>query len=109
MRPGPRLFHRETAIRAKRAPNKAAQAGLGIEVFLARGFSLEGDLAYNYAKISNATFAGSAADPGSSNGNGTVDYSGVVAKLAFNIYQKNRRIEISLIDRSLVDGACAKP
>jgi len=62
------------------------QAGLGLEVYLARGFSLEGDLAYNYAKISNATFAGSSADPGSSNSNGTVDYSGVVAKLAFNIY-----------------------
>ena len=62
------------------------QVGLGAEVYLARGFSLEGDLAYNYAKISNATFAGSSADPGSSNSNGTVDYSGVVAKLAFNIY-----------------------
>jgi hypothetical protein len=62
------------------------QAGLGLEVFLARGFSLEGDLAYNYAKIDNATFAGSAAAPGSTNSNGTVDYSGLVAKLAFNIY-----------------------
>jgi hypothetical protein len=62
------------------------QAGLGLEVFLARGFSLEGDLAYNYAKIDNATFAGSAAAPGSTNSNGTVDYSGLVAKVAFNIY-----------------------
>ena len=62
------------------------QVGLGAEVFLARGFSLEADVAYNYAKISNATFAGSAADPGSVNSNGTVDYSGIVAKLAFNIY-----------------------
>jgi hypothetical protein len=62
------------------------QVGLGMEVFLARGFSLEGDLAYNYAKIDNATFAGSPAAPGSTNSNGTVDYSGMVAKLAFNIY-----------------------
>ena len=62
------------------------QVGVGAEVFLARGFSLEGDLAYNYAKIDNATFAGSAAAPGSTNSNGTVDYSGLVAKLAFNIY-----------------------
>jgi hypothetical protein len=62
------------------------QVGLGLEVFLARGFSLEGDLAYNYAKIDNATFAGSPAAPGSTNSNGTVDYSGLVAKLAFNIY-----------------------
>jgi len=60
------------------------QAGVGAEVFLARGFSLEADLAYNYAKIDNATFAGSPAAPGSSGG--TVDYSGLVAKLAFNIY-----------------------
>lgn len=62
------------------------QAGLGAEVFLAHGFSLEGDLAYNYAVINNATFAGSAADPASINSNGTVDYSGLVAKAAFNIY-----------------------
>jgi len=62
------------------------QVGLGAEVFLARGFSLEADLAYNYSKIDNATFAGSAADPGSTDKNGTVDYSGLVAKVAFNIY-----------------------
>jgi hypothetical protein len=47
---------------------------------------LEADLAYNVARISDATFAGSAADPGSYNTNGTVDYSGLVAKAAFNIY-----------------------
>jgi len=62
------------------------QVGLGVEAFLANGFSLEADLAYDYAKIANATFAGSAADPGSTGSNGVVDYSGLVAKLAFNIY-----------------------
>jgi hypothetical protein len=62
------------------------QAGLGLEVFLNRGFSLEGDLAYNHARIDNATFAGSSADPGSTNRNDSVDYSGVVAKVALNIY-----------------------
>lgn len=62
------------------------QAGLGAEVFLAPRFSLEGDLAYNYAQLNNVTFAGSPADPGSVNQNGTVDYSGLLAKVAFNIY-----------------------
>jgi hypothetical protein len=62
------------------------QVGAGAEVFLARGFSLEGSLAYNYAKINGATFAGPPADPGSTNSQGTVDYSGLVAKVAFNIY-----------------------
>lgn len=62
------------------------QVGLGLEVFLARGFSLEADLAYNYAKIYGATFAGSSADPGTVQTNGVVDYSGIVAKVAFNIY-----------------------
>jgi hypothetical protein len=62
------------------------QAGLGLEVFLNRGFSLEGDLAYDHARIDNATFAGSSADPGSTNKNGSVDYSGLVAKVALNIY-----------------------
>jgi hypothetical protein len=62
------------------------QVGLGLEVFLAEGFSLEADLAYNYAKIYGATFAGSQADPGTTQSNGTVDYSGLVAKVAFNIY-----------------------
>jgi hypothetical protein len=62
------------------------QAGLGAELFLASSFSLQADLAYNYAKINNATFAGSTADPGSTDRNGAVDYSGLVAKLALNIY-----------------------
>jgi hypothetical protein len=62
------------------------QVGAGAELFLSEGFSFEADLAYNYAKIDNATFAGSTAAPGSTNSNGTVDYSGVVGKIAFNIY-----------------------
>lgn len=62
------------------------QAGLGAEVFLSPGFSLQADLAYNYALISNATFAGGPADPSSVNRGGTVDYSGMMAKVAFNIY-----------------------
>jgi hypothetical protein len=62
------------------------QVGAGAEVFLGRNFSLEADLAYDYAKIDNATFAGSSADPGSTNKDGTVDYSGLVAKVALNLY-----------------------
>jgi hypothetical protein len=62
------------------------QAGVGAELFLGRTFSLEADLAYDYAKIYNATFAGSTADPGSTNRDGTVDYSGLVAKVGLNLY-----------------------
>ena len=63
-----------------------AQLGLGLEWFLARGFSLETDLAYNFAKINGANFAGSPADTATSPSQGVVDYSGLVAKLAFTLY-----------------------
>jgi hypothetical protein len=62
------------------------QVGLGAEVFLNRGFSLEGNLAYNYANIGNADFTAPLVDPGTTNFNASVDYSGLVAKLALNIY-----------------------
>jgi hypothetical protein len=62
------------------------QVGSGLEIFLARGFSVEGDVAYNYARINGATFAGSPNDPNSTSSNGTVDYSGLVGKLAFTVY-----------------------
>ncbi|MES2202698.1 MAG: hypothetical protein V4498_10635 [candidate division FCPU426 bacterium] len=63
-----------------------AQVGAGAELFLGRGFSIETDLAYNFARIDGATFAGAPADPNSTSSNGTVDYSGVTAKVAFTIY-----------------------
>lgn len=62
------------------------QFGAGVEFNLARGFSLETDLAYNFARIDGATFTGAPADPGTANSNGSVDYSGLVAKVAFTIY-----------------------
>lgn len=63
-----------------------AQLGGGIELFLAKGLALEADLAYNYAAINGATFAGAPADPNSRSSTGVVDYSGLVAKLALNIF-----------------------
>jgi hypothetical protein len=56
---------------------------LGLELFLGRRFSLEGDLAYNFARINSATFAGSPADPESHD---AVDYSGMVAKIGVTFY-----------------------
>ena len=69
-----------------RGTGSGGQAGLGLELNLSPGFSLETDLDYNFAKISGATFTGAPADPGSVERDGTVDYSGIVAKIAFNIY-----------------------
>jgi hypothetical protein len=63
-----------------------AQFGAGLEVNLSRGFSLEADLCYNFATIYGATFAGPPSQANSPSSNGTVDYSGLVAKVAFNIY-----------------------
>jgi hypothetical protein len=63
-----------------------AQIGAGAEFFLSKGFSLEATLAYNLARINGATFAGSPADPSTVNMLGVVDYSGLVAKVAFTIY-----------------------
>jgi hypothetical protein len=63
-----------------------AQLGLGAEFFLARGFSIETDLAYNFAKINGATFAGSPSDTSEVSSSGVVDYSGMVAKLAVTFY-----------------------
>jgi hypothetical protein len=62
------------------------QAGLGAELFLMPSFSIGAELGYNYAKIEGATFAGGPADPGSFNTNGTVDYSGVMAKVVATVY-----------------------
>lgn len=63
-----------------------AQGGLGLELFLGRRFSVEGNLVYNFARIDGATFAGAPADPGSVSSSGVVDYSGLAAKLAFTIF-----------------------
>lgn len=62
------------------------QAGLGAELFLVPSLSVGAELGYNYAKIEGATFAGGPADPGSVNRTGTVDYSGVMAKVAVTLY-----------------------
>lgn len=63
-----------------------AQVGLGLEFPLGRRFSVETDLGYNLARINGATFAGAPSDPNSTNSNGTVDYSGLVAKVGFTFY-----------------------
>jgi hypothetical protein len=63
-----------------------AQVGLGLEFPLGRNFSLETDLGYNLARIYGATFAGAPSDPNSTNGSGTVDYSGLVAKVGVTFY-----------------------
>ena len=62
------------------------QVGAGVELFLGRGFSLETGLAYNFARIDRATFAGAPNDPNASSSNGVVDYSGLMAKAAVTIY-----------------------
>jgi hypothetical protein len=63
-----------------------AQIGGGIELYTGRRMSLETSLAYNFAKVYGATFAGSEADPAATTRSVTVDYSGLVAKVALNIY-----------------------
>lgn len=63
-----------------------AQIGAGLELYLGRGFSFEGDLAYNYARIGRATFAASPSDPASTSADGVVDYSGLMGKVAFTVY-----------------------
>jgi hypothetical protein len=62
------------------------QAGLGAEFFLLPSLSLGAELGYNYAKIDGATFAGGPADPASVNTNGSVDYSGMMAKAVLTVY-----------------------
>jgi hypothetical protein len=62
------------------------QIATAVELNFSRRFSLQADLGYNFARIDGATFAGAPADPGSVNSNGSVDYSGLMAKIAFNIY-----------------------
>lgn len=62
------------------------QLGAGAELFLSRGFSFEADLAYNFARIDRATFAGAPSDSNSVSRDGVVDYSGLVAKVAFTIF-----------------------
>lgn len=62
------------------------QLGAGVELFLGRGFSIETGLAYNFARIDRATFAGAPSDPNASSTNGVVDYSGLMAKVAVTIY-----------------------
>jgi hypothetical protein len=62
------------------------QLGAGLEMSLGRGFSIEGDLNYNFARIDRATFSGPPSDPGSAQVNGVVDYSGLMAKLALTVY-----------------------
>jgi|SRR5581483_8498107 len=57
------------------------QLGLGLEFFLGSRFSVEGDLAYNNARIDSVSFLNV-----SSGGVWSVDYSGLVVKAAATIY-----------------------
>lgn len=65
---------------------QGVQLGAGLELSLGRSFSIEADLAYNFARVGRAAFSGPPSDPGSAQVNGIVDYSGLMAKLAATIY-----------------------
>jgi hypothetical protein len=62
------------------------QLGAGLEFFLGPMLSIETDLCYNKARIDGANFAGSPDDPNSADSNGSVDYSGMQAKVALTVY-----------------------
>lgn len=62
------------------------QLGAGLEFNLSRSISFGGDLAFNYTRIDRASFSANPSDPTSTNANGIVDLSGLMAKVALTVY-----------------------